>query len=85
MKSPSIVGCPREIKSRECRVALTPGAVDQGGCIETTRPTKYEDPVFVEAGVIHYCVANIPDAYTPYFNAGSHQCDASLPADPRDE
>ncbi len=38
-------------------------AVDQGGCIETTRPTTHEKPVFVEEGVIHYCVANMPGAY----------------------
>lgn len=38
-------------------------AVDQGGCVETTRPTTHEDPVFVEEGVIHYCVANMPGAY----------------------
>jgi len=38
-------------------------AVDQGGCIETCRPTTHADPVFVEEGVVHYCVANMPAAY----------------------
>jgi alanine dehydrogenase len=38
-------------------------AVDQGGCAETSRPTTHQDPVFVEEGVIHYCVANMPAAY----------------------
>ena len=38
-------------------------AVDQGGCAETTRPTTHHDPVFVEEGVTHYCVANMPGAY----------------------
>ena len=37
-------------------------AVDQGGCIETTRPTTHENPTFVEEGVVHYCVANMPGA-----------------------
>lgn len=37
-------------------------AVDQGGCIETTRPTTHQDPTFVVDGVIHYCVGNIPGA-----------------------
>ena len=37
-------------------------AVDQGGCIETCRPTTHEDPTFVEEGVLHYCVANMPGA-----------------------
>ncbi|MBZ0271317.1 alanine dehydrogenase [bacterium] len=35
-------------------------SVDQGGCIETTRPTTHSNPVFVEEGVTHYCVANMP-------------------------
>lgn len=38
-------------------------AVDQGGCVETTRPTSHEDPIYEEEGVIHYCVANMPGAY----------------------
>ena len=38
-------------------------AVDQGGCFETCRPTTHADPVFVEEGVVHYCVANMPAAY----------------------
>jgi alanine dehydrogenase len=38
-------------------------AIDQGGCIETSRPTTHHDPVFVEEGVTHYCVANMPAAY----------------------
>ena len=37
-------------------------AVDQGGCIETTRPTTHSDPTFVVHGVVHYCVANMPGA-----------------------
>jgi alanine dehydrogenase len=37
-------------------------AVDQGGCIETTRPTSHSDPVFVEEEVVHYCVTNMPGA-----------------------
>jgi alanine dehydrogenase len=37
-------------------------AVDQGGCIETTRPMTYEDPVYVEEGVRHFCVTNMPGA-----------------------
>ena len=38
-------------------------AIDQGGCCETSRPTTHHDPVFVEEGVTHYCVANMPGAY----------------------
>jgi alanine dehydrogenase len=38
-------------------------SIDQGGCSETSRPTTHLDPVYVEEGVIHYCVANMPAAY----------------------
>jgi alanine dehydrogenase len=37
-------------------------AIDQGGCFETSHATTHADPVFVEEGVIHYCVANMPGA-----------------------
>lgn len=37
-------------------------AIDQGGCMETSRPTTHADPVYVEHGVVHYCVANMPGA-----------------------
>jgi len=37
-------------------------AVDQGGCIETCKPTTHADPTFVVDGVVHYCVANMPGA-----------------------
>ncbi|MGH7481114.1 MAG: alanine dehydrogenase, partial [Longimicrobiales bacterium] len=35
-------------------------AVDQGGCVETIRPTTHDDPIYVVDGVIHYAVANMP-------------------------
>jgi alanine dehydrogenase len=37
-------------------------AVDQGGCIETTKPTTHSNPTYVVDGVLHYCVANMPGA-----------------------
>jgi len=55
--------------SRDMLRAMKPGsvlvdiAIDQGGCAETSRPTTHHDPTFVEEGVIHYCVANMPGAY----------------------
>ena len=54
--------------TREAVKTMKPGAVivdvsvDQGGCIETTRPTTHEKPTFVEYDVVHYCVTNIPGA-----------------------
>jgi alanine dehydrogenase len=37
-------------------------AIDQGGCVETARPTTHADPIYVAEGVVHYCVANMPGA-----------------------
>ena len=37
-------------------------AIDQGGCIETSKPTTHDDPVFIHNDVIHYCVTNMPGA-----------------------
>ena len=37
-------------------------AIDQGGCFETSHPTTHSDPVYIEDGIVHYCVANIPGA-----------------------
>lgn len=37
-------------------------AIDQGGCVETSKPTTHEEPTFVVDGVVHYCVANMPGA-----------------------
>ena len=54
--------------TREMLDRMEPGsvvvdvAIDQGGCIETSRPTTHNQPVFEDAGVIHYCVANMPGA-----------------------
>ncbi len=38
-------------------------SIDQGGCIETSRPTSHTEPVYTTHGVIHYCVSNMPGAY----------------------
>jgi alanine dehydrogenase len=37
-------------------------AIDQGGCVETSRPTTHKNPTYVIDGVVHYCVANMPGA-----------------------
>jgi alanine dehydrogenase len=37
-------------------------AIDQGGCFETSRATTHAEPTYIEEGVVHYCVANIPGA-----------------------
>ncbi len=40
-------------------------AVDQGGCVETCRPTTHEEPTYITEGIVHYCVSNMPGA-VPY-------------------
>ena len=37
-------------------------AIDQGGCVETARPTTHSDPTYIEQGIVHYCVTNMPGA-----------------------
>ena len=54
--------------TREMLPTMKPGSVvvdvsvDQGGCIETCKPTTHEDPTYIIDGVVHYCVANMPGA-----------------------
>ncbi|MEE4362062.1 MAG: alanine dehydrogenase [Pseudomonadales bacterium] len=54
--------------TREMLRSMRPGSavvdisIDQGGCIETSRPTTHSNPTFVEEGVVHYCVTNMPGA-----------------------
>jgi alanine dehydrogenase len=59
--APKLVG-------RDLVRAMRPGsvivdiAIDQGGCFETSRPTSHSNPTYVEEGVVHYCVTNMPGA-----------------------
>jgi alanine dehydrogenase len=60
-KAPKLV--TREmVRSMRGGSVIVDVAVDQGGCVETSRPTTHSDPTYVEEGVVHYCVANIPGA-----------------------
>ncbi len=57
-----------KLLSRALIAAMRPGSalvdvsIDQGGCSETSRPTSHRDPIYVEEGVVHYCVTNMPGA-----------------------
>jgi alanine dehydrogenase len=60
-KAPRLV--TREmIKKMKNGSVLVDVAIDQGGCFETSKPTSHEKPTFIEEGVIHYCVTNMPGA-----------------------
>jgi alanine dehydrogenase len=52
----------KHLASMEDGSVVVDVAVDQGGCIETCRPTTHDNPTFVEEGILHYCVANMPGA-----------------------
>lgn len=53
------------LKLMQPGTVLVDVAVDQGGCIETCKPTTHEDPTFIIDDIVHYCVANMPGA-VPY-------------------
>jgi alanine dehydrogenase len=59
---------PTLIRREDLKVMQSDGpvivdiAIDQGGCVETSRPTTHAEPTFVVDGVLHYCVANMPGA-----------------------
>jgi alanine dehydrogenase len=48
------------VRAMKPRSIIIDVSIDQGGCVETSRPTTHEHPTFVEEGMVHYCVPNIP-------------------------
>lgn len=60
-RAPKLVG-EEMIRSMRPGAVVVDVAIDQGGCIETARPTSHSDPTFEIDGVIHYCVTNMPGA-----------------------
>ncbi len=63
-KAPNLI-TKEMLKDMEPGTVLVDVAVDQGGCIETCKPTTHEDPTFIIDDIVHYCVANMPGA-VPY-------------------
>jgi len=60
-KAPKLVSEKQVAQMSEGSV-IVDVAVDQGGCIETVRPTTHDNPTYILHGVVHYCVANMPGA-----------------------
>ncbi|MFM8551790.1 MAG: alanine dehydrogenase, partial [Nitrospiraceae bacterium] len=58
-KAPRLV-TRKDLKLMKPGSVIVDVAVDQGGCVETTRPTSHSDPVYRAEGVLHYCVPNMP-------------------------
>ena len=50
------------VRSMKPRSVIMDISIDEGGCVETSRPSTHEHPVYIEEGVLHYCVPNIPGA-----------------------
>jgi len=50
------------VKTMKAGAVLVDIAIDQGGCFETSRPTTHAEPTYLEDGVVHYCVTNMPGA-----------------------
>ena len=61
-KAPYVV-TKEMVKTMQKGSVIVDVSIDQGGCIETSHPTKHSDPVFAQYGVTHYCVTNMPGAY----------------------
>lgn len=93
-RSPIVV--TREmVRSMKPRAIIMDISIDQGGCVETSRPTTHEHPTFIQDGVIHYCVPNMPgvvartatyalnNAALPYIlNIANKGIDAAIADDP---
>ena len=60
-RAPSVV-TREQLGLMKERAVLVDVSIDQGGCFETSRPTTHSDPTYVEGGVTHYCVTNMPGA-----------------------
>lgn len=61
-KAPIVVP-ERLVKTMKKGSVIVDVAIDQGGCVATSRPTSHKDPFFVKYDVLHYCVTNMPGAY----------------------
>ncbi|MFT5604232.1 MAG: alanine dehydrogenase [Paracoccaceae bacterium] len=59
--SPRLLSRP-DLRIMKNGAVLVDVAIDQGGCFESSRATSHDDPTYIEEGVVHYCVANMPGA-----------------------
>lgn len=75
-KAPVLIDRPLLTKMKKGAV-LVDVSIDQGGCFATSRPTTHSRPLFVEEGVVHYCVTNMPGAVGR--TSSQALCNATLP------
>ncbi|PKB68387.1 MAG: alanine dehydrogenase [SAR202 cluster bacterium Io17-Chloro-G3] len=74
--APKLVTRPM-VQSMQKGSVIIDACIDQGGCVETSRPTTHSNPVYWYEGIIHYCVPNMPGAVPK--NATESLCSATLP------
>src|SRR3954466_2786571 len=75
-KAPRLVTKP-DLKEMKNGSVIIDVAIDQGGCVETARPTTHQQPTYVVDGVVHYCVTNMPGAVGRTSTVAL--CNATLP------
>jgi len=75
-KAPRLVA-KKDLATMKPGSVIVDVAIDQGGCIETSRPTTHQQPTYVVDGVVHYCVTNMPGAVGRTSTIGL--CNATLP------
>ncbi|MBI1374640.1 MAG: alanine dehydrogenase [Phycisphaera sp.] len=75
-KAPNLVTAA-QVKTMNHGAVIVDVCIDQGGCIETSRPTTHHDPTYIVDGVVHYCVTNMPGAVGR--TSTQALCNATLP------
>lgn len=75
-RAPLLIQRPA-LKKMKTGSVIVDVCIDQGGCIETSRPTTHHEPTYVIDGVVHYCVTNIPGAVSR--TSSQALCNATLP------
>ena len=58
-KAPKLIS-RNDLKTMKNGAVIVDVSIDQGGCLETSRPTTHDEPVYIEEGIVHYCVTNMP-------------------------
>ena len=66
-----------QLKTMRDGAVIVDVAIDQGGCVETARPTTHQEPTYIVDGVVHYCVTNMPGAVGR--TSTQALCNATLP------
>jgi len=75
-RAPMLIARPL-LKKMKPGSVIVDVCIDQGGCVETCRPTTHHEPTYVVDGVVHYCVTNIPGAVSR--TSSQALCNATLP------